>query len=87
MDLQENTEVPAGLLDRVRKVAAEEYGKDVEFIGPDTLLSDLGDSLDRVQFAMSLEDEFGVGVTDDEALVLTTIHSVALLVADKEGGK
>lgn len=48
-------------------------------------IDDLGaDSLDTVEFIMSLEDEFNVEITDEEAEKITTVGHVVKLVTEAE---
>ena len=48
------------------------------------LVEDLGvDSLDTVELLMSLEDEFGIQIPDEEAMQLTTVESIVNLVDSK----
>jgi acyl carrier protein len=51
------------------------------------LRGDLGlGSLQAVSLAMSLEDEFGVTVEDEELQTLVTVGDVMRLVRDKQAG-
>ncbi|MBQ3381175.1 MAG: acyl carrier protein, partial [Oscillospiraceae bacterium] len=55
--------------DKVREALAKQFELDPESITLDTnLIDDLGaDSLDVVELIMSLEDEFGVTISDEDA--------------------
>jgi acyl carrier protein len=51
------------------------------------LVEDLGaDSLDQVELQMSMEEVFGIAITDDEAEGCTTVGNWIDLIADKKGG-
>ena len=48
------------------------------------IVEDLGaDSLDVVELLMTLEDEFGVSVTDEEAVALKTVKDIVALIDGK----
>lgn len=52
-----------------------------DIVGKSHLADDLGaDSLDRVEIAMDLEDEFGLAVTDENAESFTTVDSVVQFI-------
>ena len=63
------------MFEKVQKVLAEQFEIDPETITPETnIYDDLGaDSLDVVDLLMSIEDEFGVEIPDEEVENLHTI--------------
>lgn len=63
--------------ERVRNIVAERLDKDRTKITPQTsLVDDLGpDSLDRVEIAMAIEEEFCIEF-GDETMALTTIQQM-----------
>lgn len=63
------------LNERLKKLVAEQLGVEEDKIVPSaTFLDDLNaDSLDLVELVMSLEEEFGVEITDEEAEKLRTV--------------
>ena len=65
--------------DKVREALAKQFELDPESITLDTnLIDDLGaDSLDVVELIMSLEDEFGVSISDEDAAQLYTVGRIA----------
>ena len=64
--------------EKVRDALAQQFELDREAITMDTnLIDDLGtDSLDVVELIMSLEDEFGVTISDDAAAQLYTVGRI-----------
>jgi acyl carrier protein len=66
------------VLDKVRKLLAEQLEISVEEIRIDTdIIADLGaDSLDVVELVMSLEEEYGIVITDENAGDLHTVRQV-----------
>lgn len=75
---------------RATKIIAEQLGMDEHKITPDKKLGDdLGcDSLDFVELAMALEDEFAIVIYDEEeehcATVQGVIDTVARLIEEQE---
>ena len=62
-------------LDKVRAIIADQLDIDENKISENTSLSeDLGaDSLDIVEMMMSIEEEFGIEINDDDAKEFKTI--------------
>ncbi len=71
------------LRNRVSRVIAEQFHvPDERITEAATLDEDLGaTSIDRVEVVMSLEDEFKIVISDDEALRLHTVADVVACVA------
>lgn len=72
------------ITDRVRKVISEQLEVDEEKVTPDaSVIDDLGaDSLDIVEIIMSLEEEFGIEIPDEDAEKLSRVkHVVEYLAA------
>lgn len=69
---------------RVQAVLSEHLGRDPREIAPTSRLqADLGaDSLDMVEIAMALEDEFGVSISDAQARAMTTAADALGTVLD-----
>lgn len=63
--------------ERVKRVVAEQLGiSETEIKHTDSFVDDLGaDSLDVVELAMALEDEFRLEIADEEAEKITTVQS------------
>ena len=64
------------IFEKVQKALAEQFEVSPDTITLDTnLVDDLGaDSLDVVELIMSIEDEFGVSISDEEAANLVTVQ-------------
>ena len=64
--------------DKVRDALAQQFELDPESITLETnLIDDLGaDSLDVVELIMSLEDEFGIAISDEDAAQLYTVRRI-----------
>jgi acyl carrier protein len=71
--------------DRIKNLIVKELSVDESKVKMDSkLVEDLGvDSLDTVELLMSLEDEFGIQIPDEEAMQLTTVESIVNLVDSK----
>ena len=66
------------VLEKVKAILAEHFDVEEDKVTADTdLQEDLGaDSLDVVDLLMSIEDEFGVEVPDDEIENIKTVGSL-----------
>ena len=66
------------MFEKVKSVLAQQFELDPESITMDTnLIDDLGaDSLDVVELIMSLEDEFGIAISDNDASQLYTVGRI-----------
>ena len=66
------------VLEKVKAILAEQFDVEEDKVTADTdLQEDLGaDSLDVVDLLMSIEDEFGVEVPDDEIDNIKTVGSL-----------
>ena len=66
------------IFEQVKNALAKQFELDPETITPETnLIDDLGaDSLDVVELIMSLEDEFGIAISDEDAAELYTVGRI-----------
>jgi len=66
------------IAERVKQAVVDALGVDEEEVTPDArIVNDLGaDSLDVVQLALQLEDEFGLEIPDEDAHGLATVQAV-----------
>jgi acyl carrier protein len=64
--------------DKVKKIIAEKLSVDVEEVVPEaSFVDDLGaDSLDLVELIMSMEEEFDIDISDEDAEKLVTFKDV-----------
>jgi len=71
-------------LERIKEIIAEQTGKDVADIKPETsVMDDLdADSLDLFQIINDIEDEFDVKIEDTEAV--KTVADVLKIVEDSK---
>lgn len=65
-------------IDKVKELLAAQLNISKDKIqGDSKLVEDLGaDSLDMVEMLMTLEDEFGVSISDEDALKLKTVDDI-----------
>jgi acyl carrier protein len=61
--------------DKVKKIIAEKLSVDLAEVKPEaSFVDDLGaDSLDLVELIMSMEEEFGVEISDEDAEKIVTV--------------
>jgi len=66
------------IFENVKNSLAKQFEIDADSITMDTnLIDDLGaDSLDVVELIMSLEDSFGISISDDDAAQLYTVGRI-----------
>ena len=70
---------------KLRELLAEEMGVSPGFIQPESrLVEDLGmDSLDALEVAMALEEEFDVDISDDELATWETVADIQSRIGDE----
>lgn len=73
------------MLNKVMELLAKQLRIDINTIDPETnIVEDLGaDSLDIVEMLMAIEENFGITVSDEEAMTLRTIRDVADFIEKK----
>ena len=66
------------IFEQVKNALAKQFEMDPQTITMDTnLIDDIGaDSLDVVELIMSLEDEFGIAISDEDAAQLYTVGRI-----------
>ena len=65
------------LEDKIKKIIAEKLGVDLDEVIPEaSFVDDLGaDSLDLVELIMSIEEEFDIEISDEDAEKLLTVKN------------
>ncbi|TYP59968.1 acyl carrier protein [Thermosediminibacter litoriperuensis] len=66
------------ILDRVKKIIADQLGVDEDEVVPEaSFIDDLGaDSLDIVELIMAFEEEFDLEIPDEDAEKIKTVQDV-----------
>ena len=74
------------MFEKIAKVLADQLGIDKSKITLESkIVEDLGaDSLDVVELLMSLEEEDGITVSDDEAGAIRTVGDIVALLENKK---
>lgn len=69
----------ASTFERLKKIVVEQLGVDEEQVTPEaSFVDDLNaDSLDLVELIMSLEEEFGAEISDEDAENIRTVQDAA----------
>ena len=70
------------MIDKIRKMIASQLNIPLEKVLPQSkIIQDLGaDSLDIVELLMSLEEEFGITVSDEQAQAMVTISDIEKVI-------
>ena len=73
--------------ERLKKIIVEQLGVDEAEVKPEaSFVEDLNaDSLDLVELIMSLEEEFGVEISDEEAEKIKTVGDAMEYIEEKTG--
>lgn len=77
---------PATTREKVAQIVHEHLAVPVDEIKADASFESMdGDSLDQVEIVMTVEDEFGVEIPDEEAETLTSVDAICAWL-DKHPG-
>ncbi len=70
------------ILEKVKKLVAEQLGISEEEVKPESnIIEDLGaDSLDVIEMLMTLEEEYGITIPDDQINQVKTISQIVSLI-------
>jgi len=73
--------------DKLQAIVAEQLGVDAEKVTPDAeFVQDLNaDSLDLVELIMSLEEEFGVEISDEDAEKIVKVSDAMEYIQENDG--
>lgn len=74
------------IYDRLKGIVTEQLGVDEEEITPEaSFVDDLNaDSLDLVELIMSLEEEFGLEISDEDAEKIVTVGDAASYIEEHQ---
>lgn len=74
------------ILAKVKEMVASQLGKSDEDITPEaSFIEDLGaDSLDLVELIMSMEDEFGLEISDEDAESIITVQDAINFITERK---
>ncbi len=74
------------MFEKVKKLLIEQLNVKPDKVQLESkIIEDLGaDSLDVVELLMTLEDEFGVVVSDEEAVTLKTVNDIVKIIEKKQ---
>ncbi|HEY4767444.1 MAG: acyl carrier protein [Chloroflexota bacterium] len=72
--------------DRLKKIIVEQLGVDEEEVNPQaSFVEDLNaDSLDLVELIMSLEEEFGMEISDEDAEKIQKVQDAVDFIGDHQ---
>lgn len=73
------------IFDRIVTIIQERKGEDFAVTEALSLKDDLdADSVDLMEFVLTLEDEFGIEITDEEIDQLQSVADVVAIIKDKK---
>jgi len=74
------------ILSKVREMVASQLGKSEDEITMESsFIEDLGaDSLDLVELIMSMEDEFGIEISDEDAESIITVQDAINFISERK---
>ena len=74
------------ILSKVEEIVAGQLGKSEDESSPESsFIEDLGaDSLDLVELIMSMEEEFGLEISDEDAESIITVQDAINFIAERK---
>ena len=72
--------------DKIRELLAQQFEVSADSISMETnIVDDLGgDSLDVVDLIMSVEEEFGISIPDEDAVELSTVGKIVEYIEEQQ---
>jgi len=74
------------ILEKVKELVASQLGKSEDEVTPESsFIEDLGaDSLDLVELIMSMEDEYGLEISDEDAEKIITVKDAVKFITENK---
>ena len=74
------------ILEKVKELVASQLGNSEDEVTPDSsFIEDLGaDSLDLVELIMSMEDEYGLEISDEDAEKIVTVKDAVKFITENK---
>ena len=74
------------ILEKVKEMVASQLGKSEDEITLESsFIEDLGaDSLDLVELIMSMEDEYGLEISDEDAETIITVNDAVKFISERK---
>lgn len=74
------------MFEKICELLADKFDADASTMTPETSVKDdlNADSLDIVELMMDLEENFGITISDDEAMKLSTIGDIVKYIEDHQ---
>lgn len=74
------------ILEKVKELVASQLGKSEDEVTPESsFIEDLGaDSLDLVELIMSMEDEYGLEISDEDAEKIVTVKDAVQFIVENK---
>lgn len=78
----------AAVYERMKKIVAEQLGVDESQVVPEaSFVEDLNaDSLDLVDLIMTLEEQFGIEISDEDAEKIVSVQDAINYIEEHSGG-
>ncbi len=72
------------IFEKIKRIVVEQLGRKPEEVTMDTSFADLEvDSLDVVELIMSLEEEFEINISDEEAMSFANMRDLVEYIQNK----
>ena len=84
-DIYENLTKEDGTFDKIKELLVEKLGVSADKVKPESdIIKDLGaDSLDLVEMLLTLEETFGITVSDEQTENISTVQDIVDLIDKK----